>query len=85
MQGINLSLITVWEVCSMIGEGVARTTALLHADFFGLCPCPLLHHLRGCKGRGGEGKTLCKLMKLDYYLAMTETFNWKGWVKEVFT
>lgn len=68
----------VWEVCSTTGEKVARITALPTAVFLELCPCPLLHRLGGSKGRGREGKALCKLRKLPYYVAMSEIFKWWG-------
>lgn len=68
----------MWELCSTTGEKVARITALPTAVFWELCSCPLLHQLGGCKGRGTEGKALCKLRKLRYYLAMSEIFKWWG-------
>jgi len=42
----------------------------------GALECRLLHRLGECKGRGGEGKALCKSGKLPHYLAMSETFKW---------
>lgn len=68
----------VWEVCSTTGEKVAGIAALPSAVFLELCSCPLLHQLGGCKGRGTEGKELCKLRKFHYYPAMSEIFKWWG-------
>lgn len=68
----------IWEVCSATGEKVARITALPTALFLEICPGPLLHQLGGRKGRGREGKALCKLRKLPHCPTMSECFKWWG-------